>query len=795
MSNQKEPNGAVTPSSEPKPNVQTQDKRPINYKPNTFNLPFYKTMEHVKPEEFINLEDLINLIKSPSIGDKINAAALTPFEAKGKKKQDAINALYHAIVVDHDDDDLTFEQLSAKYDPHNVNYIAFTTSYHQQDKEGFIGNRWKVIIPLAAPVGHETFYTASLGIALLMGADKSQARVQQVFFAPNKLSEHAPYDYVIKLDGETFNVENKECTLNMSASQAYKSHEKELHKKATQAPAKTKNSITNNNNIIDLINDAYDLVNVIESKGYKRIGSKHLSPHSSSGVAGVVILTDDNGKQRIYSHHGESDPLSSLNHDGHALDTFDVLCCLIHSGDVSAAIKHYANELDQEGQKERQRVHMEQKDSVTVDNFEKLEAEAKKGSGNLFALPDYPDELLNLPYQLGKLQAFIFKRMAYPSIATAGITALSTLTAFAQTNITVKSRDGLGLNEYYMVLAPTGFGKEDLRKPAEILNKKANEIVLSNDLDGRLINGSSVRFCYSAPASTQGIHQILEDNRSVFFLSDEFAEWLRLSHKDSTKQAALGYLMQAYSKALSVIEPGHAVTKQYVPVKNPRLSILATSTAEAMFETMTREQADSGAYNRWIMFVGEQELPQKLYDGLVYEPENELVEFIAWVKTQTKESVVKFDNESFAEYKNLDQELAEPIKRKDALLGGRLGEQSIKIAALLALSDKRFVMSPNDIKTAFNIRIGLYRRAAALTVYEGNMEGLHSTGQALKQVSAIFEKSPLVYKSQLGTKSRKYSKLSLPEQKAVIDALISQGIASQCAQSKAVLVSHICKGE
>jgi hypothetical protein len=112
---------------------------------------------------------------------------------------------------------------------------------------------------------------------------------------------------------------------------------------------------------------------------------------------------------------------------------------------------------------------------------------------------------------------------------------------------------------------------------------------------------------------------------------------------------------------------------------------------------------------------------------------------------------------------------------------------------LLALSDKRFVMSASDIKTAFNIRVGLYHRAAALVAHEGNMDGLHSTGQALKQVIAIFEKSPLVYKSQLGTKSRKYAKLSMFEQKAVIDALISQGVASQCVQSKAVLVSHICK--
>jgi hypothetical protein len=235
-------------------------------------------------------------------------------------------------------------------------------------------------------------------------------------------------------------------------------------------------------------------------------------------------------------------------------------------------------------------------------------------------------------------------------------------------------------------------------------------------------------------------------------------------------------------------------TSQYKPVKNPRVSILATSTGEAMFETMTREQADSGAYNRWIMFVGEQELPQKIYDGLIYDPEDKLVDFIAWVKIQS-DKIITFSNEGYAEFKKLDQEFAEPIKRNDALLGGRIGEQSIKFAALIALSDKRFVMSASDIRTAFNIRVGLYHRAAALIAHEGNMDGMHSTAQALKQVITVFEKSTSVYKSQLGTNSRKYSKLSIFEQKAVIDALISQGIASQCAQSKALLVSKICKGE
>ncbi|WP_293750327.1 hypothetical protein [uncultured Paraglaciecola sp.] len=779
----------------PTDNTQMESNQQGNNSLNEKVIPIYKTIENTSTNTFVSFADLAEMARNPTVGIKDNASALTPYKANAKTKATAQKSLFYSLVQDHDDDDQTKQEIKTTYDRRDLAYLAFTSSTHELPKHEVIGKRWKVVIPLEQPIDFERYAMIAQGLTELHKSDKAQSRLQQVFFAPNKVSETASYEYIDELESRPLiNALDDNNPLIRDALRAFHDAQKKEVILTKAAKPKPKPRAANaDNSIINLVCDSYDLRAVLESEGNRKIGLKYLSPHSSSGKAGIVILMGDDGKERCYSHHGEADPLSSLNNNGHALDVFDVICILGFNGDVGKCVAHYANELDPDGQKSRQKEHMEQKDKVSVDDFEVLAVEAKKDTNNVFTLPDYPQELLNLPYQLGELQVFILNRMTYPSVATAGFTALTTLTAFAQTNITIKSRDGLGLNEYYMILAPTGFGKEDLRKPAEILDRKSNEAALSNHLSGILINDSSVRFRHSAPASTQGIHQILEGNRSVFFLSDEFAEWLRLSHKDLTKQAALGYLMQAYSKALSVIEPGHAVTTKYEPVENPRLSILATSTAEAMFETMTREQADSGAYNRWNMFVGEQELPQKVYDGLVYEPEDELVSFITWVKSHP-ECEIKFSQAGFKEFMRLDQKLSEPIKRKDALLGGRLGEQSIKIAALLALSDKRFVMSASDIKTAFNIRVGLYRRAAALTAHEGNMDGLHSTGQALKQVRVIFEKSPMVYKSQLGTKSRKYSKLNLYEQKAVIDALISEGVASQCVQSKAVLVSHICKG-
>jgi hypothetical protein len=71
----------------------------------------------------------------------------------------------------------------------------------------------------------------------------------------------------------------------------------------------------------------------------------------------VVILKGQDGIERVYSHHGASDPLSNLNHNGHALDVVDVIAALDHGGDIKRAVAALAPLVDAEGQRERQRAH------------------------------------------------------------------------------------------------------------------------------------------------------------------------------------------------------------------------------------------------------------------------------------------------------------------------------------------------------------------------------------------------------------------------------------------------------
>ncbi|WP_213066970.1 hypothetical protein, partial [Acinetobacter baumannii] len=69
-----------------------------------------------------------------------------------------------------------------------------------------------------------------------------------------------------------------------------------------------------------------------------------------------------------------------------------------------------------------------------------------------------------------------------------------------QTNTTIQSNEGLSLNEYYLTLAPTGFGKEAMRAP---LNKLLNILTKENNY-----HLSLPTIEYSAPSSKQGLHQV-----------------------------------------------------------------------------------------------------------------------------------------------------------------------------------------------------------------------------------------------------------------------------------------------
>jgi len=275
------------------------------------------------------------------------------------------------------------------------------------------------------------------------------------------------------------------------------------------------------------------------------------------------------------------------------------------------------------------------------------------------------------------------------------------------------------------------------------------------------------------------LHKLLEQHRAQTFLADEFAEWLGHTANDSHKQQALGHIMQAYSRAFGTLSAPAAVTTEYKAVEHPRVLIFATSTAERMLETITASQADSGALNRFVILVGEQDHLPKRYDvaTMDYAPPARLVELVGWILALPPDSRVCLDADARALYEEHDAAVLDPLKFRDPRLAGRLNEQAFKLAGLIALSDRRLVIRPDDLRVAYAVREGIYHRAAKLIGYDGSLSGMHATGRALEQLRQHFEKKAGIYRSDLPKVSRQFSKLSVPEREAVIRTLQSDGVA------------------
>jgi len=261
----------------------------------------------------------------------------------------------------------TAEQIRAAYDPWGVAYLAYTSASHEQEKHGITGKRWKPVIPLASPVSYERYNVLSRGLMLMNGTDAVQSRSQQVFYAPNKISKAAPFDYIDETERPFLDPNDYSHPLIKACVEAYEAEIQKQEATASKAVTKPRPNFTDEQGgIIGKVCEHYSLAAFLKAKGYRPCGSRWMSPDSSSGVPGIVLLHGDDGRERIYSHHGEADPLSNLNNDGHSLDVFDVICIFEYGGDFSKAVAELAPDVDPEGQKQRQRDHMAAKEAAAA---------------------------------------------------------------------------------------------------------------------------------------------------------------------------------------------------------------------------------------------------------------------------------------------------------------------------------------------------------------------------------------------------------------------------------------------
>lgn len=90
--------------------------------------------------------------------------------------------------------------------------------------------------------------------------------------------------------------------------------------------------------VIDAYDQAHDIESALTRYGYRQQGRRWLSPHSSTGLAGVVVFGD-----KAWIHHA-SDPLCS-DESGQLVGAFDLFRYYEHGGDIGKAVKAAAEEL------------------------------------------------------------------------------------------------------------------------------------------------------------------------------------------------------------------------------------------------------------------------------------------------------------------------------------------------------------------------------------------------------------------------------------------------------------------
>lgn len=332
---------------------------------NTARLGLFDTHSATIAARFITLTELVAMAEQPTIGPKGATALIVPFESQRKTAAAAQQSKFAAVVIDHDSDSRTADDIRTLYGPvgFDVCYLAFTSSHHMQEKNGEpAAPRWKVVVPFAAPVDADTAAQLSAGVAYSLTTDAAQARKQQGFYAPNKLHTSSPYEFINQLGEpwEWLHADDGESRFIQEAAQGWAELQKAEAKAASTAKDKPRACTTEQAGIIGHILQAYSITDLLTHDGYQRKGKGlYLSPYSTSGIAGVKLLERD-GEQVLFSHHGPSDPLSADNHGGHSLDVADVLCALRYGGDFARMVKEEASKLDEHGQKQRQWEHMQE---------------------------------------------------------------------------------------------------------------------------------------------------------------------------------------------------------------------------------------------------------------------------------------------------------------------------------------------------------------------------------------------------------------------------------------------------
>ncbi|MFM4732386.1 hypothetical protein [Aeromonas salmonicida] len=217
-------------------------------------------------------------------------------------------------------------------------FAIYSTLSHQPNEP-----RYRVFVELAAPVSFIKWADLQLALAELLESDPCVNRAAQFMILPTLIEATAEHYQFLVGEGEALGPSSP-FWLNAMASAAR--HQANASATAHTVIAPTPRPFTerlmgNQVSIIELVNSHYWWPELLAAYGYKQKGrNAWIAPESTSGTAGVHILTSStDGKERIYSHH-ESDPAG-----GRLCDKFDLITIRSFGGDYRKALETIARDV------------------------------------------------------------------------------------------------------------------------------------------------------------------------------------------------------------------------------------------------------------------------------------------------------------------------------------------------------------------------------------------------------------------------------------------------------------------
>ena len=268
---------------------------------------------------------------------KKSSPLVAAHNGKTRSKAEAETSLFGLLRADLDDAlGQTPETIAdALHEQGLSSFIIYSTLSHQLEAP-----RYRVLVELAEPVPLTTWADLQFAFAEQLGSDPCVGRPAQFMILPTTIKNTAEhYQYLIG-EGDPLSPSGVFWLNAMEQATRHQTAAAEVGQRLKQAAPVAFNEklVGKQMSIIELVNRAYEWPELLASYGYRRKGrNAWIAPESTSGTAGVHILTSStDGKERIFSHH-QSDPAGNR-----LCDKFDLISIRQFGGNHAQALGEIA---------------------------------------------------------------------------------------------------------------------------------------------------------------------------------------------------------------------------------------------------------------------------------------------------------------------------------------------------------------------------------------------------------------------------------------------------------------------